>query len=107
MSVSFVLLKQTFAPLQKNEAERNLIESAELCLRRLVELTAEDRADVRVLLKTITRGQLLDLTRWRSGLAALANAEELREYTYLVAGCVGGFWTRLCFRKLLSFAIRR
>jgi farnesyl-diphosphate farnesyltransferase len=99
-------LKQTFAPLQKNEAERNLIESVELCLRRLAGLIAEDRADVRVLLKTITRGQLLDLTRWRSGLAALANAEELREYAYLVAGCVGEFWTRVCFRKLLPFANR-
>ena len=99
-------LKQTFAPLQKNEAERNLIESVELCLRHLAELTAEDRADIRVLLKRITRGQLLDLTRWRNGLAALANAEELREYAYLVAGCVGEFWTRICFRKLLSFANR-
>lgn len=99
-------LKQTFAPLQKNEAERNLIESVEFSLRGLGRLTAEDRADVRVLLKTITRGQLLDLTRWRSGLAALANAEELREYAYLVAGCVGEFWTRICFRKLLSFANR-
>ena len=97
-------LKQTFAPLQKNEAERNLIESVELSLRGLARLTAQDRTDVRVLLKTITRGQLLDLTRWRSGLAALANAEELREYAYLVAGCVGEFWTRLCFRKLLPFA---
>ena len=99
-------LKQTFAPLQENEAERNLIDSVELPLRTLSRLTADDRADVRVLLKTITRGQLLDLTRWRDGLAALAKAEELREYTYLVAGCVGEFWTRVCFRKLLPFANR-
>src|SRR5207302_710684 len=94
-------LKQTFAPLQKNEAERNLIESVELSLRGLARLTAQDRTDVRVLLKTITRGQLLDLTRWRSGLAALANSEELREYAYLVAGCVGEFWTCLCFRRII------
>src|SRR5262249_26285470 len=26
------------------------------------------------------------------------------EYTYLVAGCVGEFWTRLCFRHLRDFA---
>jgi len=99
-------LRRTFAPLQENEAERNLIESVELSLRRLQVLAGEDRADVRVLLETITRGQLLDLTRWRSGLAALATAEELREYTYLVAGCVGEFWTRICFRKLVPFANR-
>jgi len=97
-------LRETFAPLQKNEAERNLIESVERSLRALARLTGEDRADVRVLLKTITRGQLLDLTRWRNGLAALASAKELREYAYLVAGCVGEFWTRLCSRKLVPFA---
>src|SRR2546430_5679057 len=44
--------------------------------------------------------------RWGGGLAALANAEELREYTYLVAGCVGEFWTRVCFRKVQSFTAR-
>src|SRR5437762_11594019 len=99
-------LKQAFAPRQKNEAERNLIESVELSFRGLARLTAEDRADVRILLKAITRGQLLDLTRWRGGLAALRNTEELRQYIYLVAGCVGEFWTRLCSRKLVSFATR-
>src|SRR5207249_147900 len=97
-------LRETFAPLQKNEAERNLIESVERSLRALARLTGEDRADLRVLLKTTTRGQLLDLTRWRNGLAALASAKELREYAYLVAGCVGEFWTRLCSRKLVPFA---
>jgi len=28
----------------------------------------------------------------------------LDEYTYLVAGCVGEFWTRLCFRHVRNFA---
>jgi farnesyl-diphosphate farnesyltransferase len=30
----------------------------------------------------------------------------LDEYTYLVAGCVGEFWTDLCFRHLPKFADR-
>jgi len=58
------------------------------------------------LLAIITRGQRQDLTRWKGQLSALANAEELRGYTYLVAGCVGEFWTRVCFRKVQSFTAR-
>jgi farnesyl-diphosphate farnesyltransferase len=99
-------LRRRFIPLQQNEPERNLILGFESCIRNLEALSAQDRADIRALLGTITRGQLLDLTRWRGGFAALANADELREYTYLVAGCVGEFWTRICFRKLDRFANR-
>jgi len=70
-------------------------------------------------LEKITRGQMLDLHRFdspavrRDGFAvannatqvcALQTAADLDEYTYLVAGCVGEFWTRLCFRHLRDFA---
>jgi farnesyl-diphosphate farnesyltransferase len=37
---------------------------------------------------------------------ALQTAAELDEYTYLVAGCVGEFWTRLGVRHLPQFADR-
>jgi farnesyl-diphosphate farnesyltransferase len=92
--------------LGMTEGEKALLESAEAILRALENLSPEDQRDVRELLAIITRGQRQDLTRWRGGLAALANAEELREYTYLVAGCVGEFWTRVCFRKVQSFTAR-
>ena len=88
------------------EGEKTLIESAEAILRALKKLSPEDQRDVRDLLTIITRGQRKDLTRWGGGPATLANAEELREYTYLVAGCVGEFWTRVCFRKVQSFTAR-
>jgi len=88
------------------QGERTLLESAEAILRALENLSPEDQRDVRELLAIITRGQRRDLTRWSGGPAALANAEELREYTYLVAGCVGEFWTRVCFRKVQSFTAR-
>ncbi len=88
------------------EGEKTLLESAEAVLRALENLSPEDQRDVRELLAIITRGQRQDLTRWGGGPAALANAEELREYTYLVAGCVGEFWTRVCFRKVRSFTAR-
>ncbi len=99
-------LQKDFAPQQENDAERKLIDSAEVFLREVAELPAGDRADIRTLLAIITRGQRLDLTRWRAGMTALATADELRDYTYLVAGCVGEFWTRLCLRKTPSFTAR-
>ena len=88
------------------EGEKALLESAEKILRALKNLSPEDQRDVRELLAIITRGQRQDLTRWSGGLAALANAQELLDYTYLVAGCVGEFWTRVCFRKVQSFTAR-
>ena len=88
------------------EGEKALLESAEKILRALKNLSPEDQRDVRELLAIITRGQREDLTRWSGGLAALANVQELLDYTYLVAGCVGEFWTRVCFRKVQSFTAR-
>jgi farnesyl-diphosphate farnesyltransferase len=92
--------------LEMTEGEMALLKSAEAILRALESLSPEDQRDVRELLAIITRGQRQDLTRWSGGLAALANAEEVRKYTYLVAGCVGEFWTRVCFRKVQSFTAR-
>ncbi len=60
------------------------------------------------MLATIVRGQTLDVERFGdpSTPVALQSAAELDEYTYLVAGCVGEFWTRLGFRHLAPFARR-
>ena len=88
------------------DGENALLGSADEILQSLQNLSPEDQRDLRELLAIITRGQRQDLTRWKGQLSALANAEELREYTYLVAGCVGEFWTRVCFRKVQSFTAR-
>ena len=86
--------------------EKALLGSADEVLQSLQNLSPEDQRDVRELLAVITRGQRQDLMRWREGPATLTNADDLREYTYLVAGCVGEFWTRVCFRKVQSFTAR-
>lgn len=86
--------------------EQRLLASADVYLRELVECPTNDRADIRALLAIIIRGQRLDLTRWVGEVSALKNADQLREYTYLVAGCVGEFWTKLCFRKVSGFSPR-
>ena len=37
-----------------------------------------------------------------SELKSLANDAELDDYTFRVAGCVGEFWTKICYRHLFS-----
>jgi farnesyl-diphosphate farnesyltransferase len=90
-----------FAQRQTNPAERTLIEQLPLCFTWLESLENADRADVQRVLATINEGQLLDLRR-----PVLQTAEELDRYTYLVAGCVGEFWTRVCFRQLPNFSTK-
>ncbi len=99
-------LRESFAPLQKNVAERVLIEELPACLDSLERLAEADRADIREALRHINRGQALDVQRFDDPkqLRALVTAAELNEYTYLVAGCVGEFWTRVCFRHVRNFA---
>lgn len=104
------LTETDFAQLRDSsglsDGENVLLGSADQILESLQSLSPEDQRDIRELLAIITRGQREDLTRWRGQLRALSSAEELREYTYLVAGCVGEFWTRVCFRKVTSFTAR-
>lgn len=98
-------LSTAFMPLQHDPEERRLIAALPQCLAWLDELGPADRDDVCTVLRHITRGQALDIERFPPGEPrALESAAQLHEYTYLVAGCVGEFWTDLCFRHLTDFA---
>jgi len=99
-------LVASFVPLQGNIREQQLLSALPDCLEWLDLMEAADRNDIRIVLKKITRGQMLDLRRFDNPeqLRALQSAVDLDEYTYLVAGCVGEFWTRLCFRHVRNFA---
>ncbi|HEX4640576.1 MAG TPA: phytoene/squalene synthase family protein [Chthoniobacterales bacterium] len=101
-------LRESFARLQSDSAERKLIEQLPALLDWLEELPAADRVEVRKVLVTINRGQSLDLERFGPGgeIFSLKNAAALDEYTFLVAGCVGEFWTRLCFAHVKNFSAR-
>jgi len=87
------------APLRTLGAERRLLEALPAALERLARLPAADRAQAAMVLDTLTSGMIFDLERFpgedASRLAALETLEELDRYTYLVAGCVGPFWTAL------------
>jgi farnesyl-diphosphate farnesyltransferase len=99
-------LAAAFAALQQDPHERALIQALPQCLDWLDALDTDDQQDVRTVMQHITRGQSLDIERFDPGPhpRALASASELDEYTYLVAGCVGEFWTDLCIRHLPGFA---
>lgn len=97
-----------FAPLQQNTSEQQLLESLPACLAWLDRVEHSDRNDIRLVLEKIMRGQMLDLERFDdpNEIRAVGTAADLDEYTYLVAGCVGEFWTQLCFRHVRNFARR-
>jgi farnesyl-diphosphate farnesyltransferase len=97
-----------FAERQSDPHERKLIENLRGCIDRLAAMDLADRDDIRTVLQTIVRGQELDLRRFggAASVASLQSAAELDEYTYLVAGCVGDFWTKLGFRHCRAFANR-
>lgn len=88
------------AQQQGSPAERRLLERIEEALTVLGTLSDADRQRVREVLTTITSGQELDLRRFAGASAeqvvALRAPEELEDYTYRVAGCVGEFWTKMC-----------
>jgi len=82
----------------ENEAERYLLGNLDRVTGAVEGLDLGDREEIVALMQKITRGQELDLARFSDAgrIIALKTAEELDEYTYLVAGCVGEFWTRVC-----------
>jgi farnesyl-diphosphate farnesyltransferase len=93
---------------QADGAERRLLERVDEAIARLSALPPRDRSAVRSVVETLTTGMRFDLLRFPGDaardLAALETLEELDHYTYLVAGCVGPFWTALhvTHRKRLS-----
>jgi farnesyl-diphosphate farnesyltransferase len=96
------------AQRQASPAEAILLGKCEPSLALLERLAAADRQLVREVLDIITSGQELDLRRFAGAsagaLVALRTDEELDDYTYWVAGCVGEFWTRICRAHLFPGA---
>jgi farnesyl-diphosphate farnesyltransferase len=90
-----------FALAQRDDGERRLMSCLAECISDLEALTEADRADVRTVLGHIVRGQTRDIDR-----PVVADAYALHEYTYLVAGSVGEFWTDMCVRHVPQFATR-
>jgi farnesyl-diphosphate farnesyltransferase len=93
---------------QNDSAERDLLLHNEKIIARLDRFQPDDRHRIREVLRIITSGQELDLQRFSrasaESIVALQSEEELDQYTYRVAGCVGEFWTRICRAHLFPRA---
>jgi len=80
-------------------AERALLERMPECFAAYRALDPDDHERVRRVLSTIIEGQTQDLRLFpgedEGKLAALETRQDLYRYTYLVAGCVGEFWTEV------------
>jgi farnesyl-diphosphate farnesyltransferase len=78
-------------------AERELLERLPDCFAALRALPSDDRERVQKVIGTIVEGMTQDLRLFpgedEGKLAALETRQDLDRYTYLVAGCVGEFWT--------------
>ncbi|MBI4028014.1 MAG: squalene/phytoene synthase family protein [Verrucomicrobia bacterium] len=88
------------------QAERRLLRRLPECLEMLRSLSQEDQARVAEVVTRLTIGMELDLRRFSGSgnLEALKTFQELEDYTYHVAGCVGPFWTKMCMAHLPAFA---
>jgi len=88
-------------------SETLLLQSTDKIIRTMHSFEDSDIDLICLVIKRITRGQELDLRRFsdaRDGkIVALNTEDELDEYTYLVAGCVGEFWTKICINHLFTF----
>lgn len=95
---------KNFIARQENPSERTLLERLDECFDSLATLDALQADAVRDVIATIISGQRLDLVRFDEATRLLPKAlrteEELEDYCYRVAGCVGGFWTRIGFLTL-------
>ena len=91
-----------------DEGERELIEGLPECVDWLGSIEGEEmRAAIMGVLRVITSGQGWDIERFEmsgDGLHFCEDADELHDYTFRVAGCVGEFWTRVGFLSGVNFA---
>jgi len=98
------LTLSNFLKEQANVADRTLIQHATEAVSLLDSFEADDKQRIRSLLGVIISGQELDLLRFGTGshgqIKSLKRDEELDDYTYRVAGCVGEFWTHMCLAHL-------
>ena len=99
---SFFAKAAAFSQCVDHPGERTLLQRLPECWSALQACPAQEAALIRTVLQRIVRGQSLDLERFSDAgrPAALPDAAALDEYTWLVAGCVGEFWTDICLLHL-------
>jgi len=97
-------LCNALVPQISESSEKNLLESIENILDLFHNLPSEDFSSVQKVIATLTEGMVIDLNTFiePNGIVALKTHDDLENYTYLVAGCVGEFWTTLSLQHVHS-----
>jgi farnesyl-diphosphate farnesyltransferase len=94
-------LQEAILTPRSSLGERILLERLEECGQILGSFSTEDQDRIREVVGILTKGMERDLVVFHGTteqeLVALKTLEELDQYTYYVAGCVGDFWTRLMY----------
>lgn len=101
-------LSEGLAARHDHPKECELLRKLRKCVDWLEAMPAREQASIRRVQEPIIRGQRLDIERFemQAGPQALRTAAELDEYTYLVAGAVGEFWTVISMDNLPDFTRR-
>ena len=101
-------IQAALVPHQADSAERVLLQRLEDCLALYDQFDPADQDRIRWLMGVLPDGMAMDLTHFQGDsaqdLTAFQTLDELDQYTYYVAGCVGEFWTALmcAHRKALA-----
>ena len=95
------------AEIQTNPHEGELLRNVEPVIAGLQDYDGEDQQRILECLDVIVGGQTLDLQRFGTAkeggkISALSNDEELDDYAFRVAGCVGVFWTKMSLAHLMT-----
>lgn len=101
----------TFRTGEKNESvkENQIIEKLPLVLKAIDDLEKNDAIEVINLVDTITSGMELELSTFfehqtDENIIAIPTMQDQEKYIYLVAGCVGEFWTNMTIRHTSSLS---
>ena len=99
-------LTKEVIPFQKHEGEKLLLEMMGDTFEWLDALTCEHgRSAILTVMKHILHGQSLDIQRFElQQWHVLRDDADLEEYCFLVAGCVGEFWTEIGDLALNEFS---
>lgn len=101
-SASFLAQTAAFSARVDHAGERELLERLAECFTPLAKMTPGSQEKIRTVLGHILDGMTLDLQRFPDALqlSSLTTESDLDRYTWLVAGCVGEFWTAICAAEL-------
>lgn len=88
--------------------EQDLLNHFNQLIEWLFTMDPFSQNEITRLLNKIIHGQQLDIERFNqtNNLVGIKTINELEDYTYLVAGCVGEFWTNICEHYLPNYSTK-